>query len=216
MPRASLAGLLVVFAALTLGGCNMVMSTKPMFTAADAAGAPVLRPGLWVALDKDCKDFSPSDEPDQWPQCANGIRVGATNLYDPTDPNTPSAYVLASGDPRILQFYIDLSTLQPSETHPAPAWTYFYAAVRPRAHDGAGRITSAEFWFIQCGPPPPKGADGTVNMDDSATHKLLPGMTATKQGCSPKDQATVRAAAGPSKAWDDDHHVYHWLRDAVP
>ena len=43
----------LALAALLLGGCSMVTSPEPMFTAADAVGAPALRDGLWGG--EDCR-----------------------------------------------------------------------------------------------------------------------------------------------------------------
>ena len=212
MPRARPAVLLFAFAALSLGGCNLVMSKTPVFTAADAAGAPVLKPGIWVAPDKDC-DFDPTDDPIMWPDCEHAAGVGTDAVFDPANPNDRRPYVLASGDPRVLQFYVDLATLHPSSEHVGPQLTYIFFGVKPRARNSAGQITSAEVWFIQCGPPPPKNADGTVNSDQTVTAKPLPGMTMNDKGCTPADKAAVHGAAGPSRAWDADHKVYHWFRD---
>ena len=46
--------LFVLAAALMLGGCNMVYAEQPLFTAADAASAPAMRPGLWSKRTADC------------------------------------------------------------------------------------------------------------------------------------------------------------------
>ncbi len=213
MPRASLAAVFVALAALTLGGCNLVTSPTPVFAAADAAGAPALRPGVWAAPEKDC-DFTPADSADTWPQCAAGVLVTPDKVFEADTPDDPAPYVLAAGDPRILQLYVDLSGLQPSSDHAPPRHAYFFMGVKPQAHDSAGRITRAEIWFIACGPPSPKGSGGGVETQDgSITQKPLPGMTLNDAGCSPKDQAALRGAVGPSRVWDSDHRVIHWLRD---
>lgn len=43
--------LLVLLAALSLTACNAVISEMPLFSARDARGAPVLKPGLWAMIE---------------------------------------------------------------------------------------------------------------------------------------------------------------------
>ena len=69
--------LILVAAALMLGGCNLVVSQTPVFRAADAAGAPPFKPGLWASPGPGCT-FDESTPFDAWPKCANGSEFGPT------------------------------------------------------------------------------------------------------------------------------------------
>jgi hypothetical protein len=209
----------VVAAAITLGGCNLVVSTTPLFTAADAAGAPPLRPGVWSSADPDCK-FDESQPAASWPKCANGSIISATEARGVADAAKPSPYILAAGDPRIMQAAADISAgpgspgTEASVKQDGPL--YFYLALVPLATDAQGRIIKAEAWFIQCGPPPPKPKDGktdSIKPEDFATKRPLPGMTMGGGMCTPKDKAAVHGAAGPSRAWSDQMLKTRWVRD---
>ncbi len=222
MLRASLTAVLVAFAALTLGGCNLVMSKIPVFTAADAAGAPPLRPGVWAGAEKDCA-FDEHQPATNWPHCAGGSVISADAAFDPSDPKTASPYILASGDPRVMQILVDFGGLDQGKPASGSAdgdkKVHIFLGLQPLDHDGAGRITRAELWFIQCGPPPPKSTAAkpadSANGAQFATQHPLPGMTMEGDDCTPSGKAAVRAAARPSRAWDDQRKVIHWVRDGA-
>jgi hypothetical protein len=112
----------LVAAALALGGCNLVVSEKPVFTAADAAGAAPLRLGVWSASQPGC-DFNSSEPVAKWPTCAGGGVITASAIIGsvgtsgpgPEDPPSTIAkpqftipYVLAAGDPRVMQMHMKL------------------------------------------------------------------------------------------------------------
>jgi hypothetical protein len=212
--------------ALLLGGCNLVVSETPVFSTADAAGAPSLRPGIWAAPQPDC-DFKTSDPLDKWPKCAGGaaitpdaILAAADSAGVTPDQSAPAPaktlrvpYVLAAGDPRIMQIHFVLP-LDPA----IKAAFYYFIALKPIAHDADGRITDAEVWLVQCGPPPPPNAnasDGKANQGGITDHPL-PGMTVTKGECNPTDKAAVINAALPSRAWAGDQlGTLHWIRDGL-
>jgi hypothetical protein len=224
MPRAGLTAVLFALAALMLGGCNLVMSSTPMFTAQDAQGAPPMRPGIWVSPEGDCK-FDEAQPVKSWPKCVGPALITPDKTFDATDTTSGAAYILAAGDPRVLQVETDVAGLnvaavtgkKPAATGAAPEhqWIYFFMGLKPLAHDGAGRITKAEVWFIQCGPPSaPPAKDATPSPDSLGTSKPLPGMIMDGGACSPRDKAAVLGAAGPSRAWDlPQHKVVRWVRD---
>ena len=96
-----------------LGACNVVMTNAPVFSPADAAGAPALREGVWRqdGGDAGCK-FDERQPLGTWPACANAVVIkgGALGGYraqgdKKTWVSTP--YILASGSPRVLQTYLD-------------------------------------------------------------------------------------------------------------
>jgi len=107
---------LILAVGLLLGACsNRVVSTEPWF-AADAAGAPHLREGLWRTEDPKCK-VDEAKPAERWPACASWFHVRGNRSFAPrwigtgTDYAhnrevvgwTESAIVLAGGAPAILQ-----------------------------------------------------------------------------------------------------------------
>ena len=127
-------GLLMVTA--LLGGCNVVHTAAPMFSGADAAGAPVIREGVWASPEKNC-DFDPNKPVKSWPSCANG---GSTS-----DLKAGEAFQLVAGDPPLIQYR------SVTDDHTV---AYFYGAYRPVSFDAQHRVTAMQAWAIDCGPPP--------------------------------------------------------------
>jgi hypothetical protein len=222
----TLRALTLFAAALALGGCNLVVSEKPVFTAADAAGAPPLRPGVWSATQPGC-DFKPSDPVAKWPKCAGGGVITAAAIMASVDTSSggpdgqPPAvtkspmtipYLLAAGDPRVMQVNV-----KPPAQAGGPPSLFFFAALKPVARDPDGRITQAEVWAIQCGPPPPPKPAASADATDQGgiTDHPLPGMKVTDGMCAPTDKAAVRNAATASRAWADQIGTMRWIRDGV-
>jgi hypothetical protein len=215
-----------------LPACNVVVTKEPLFTQKDAAGAPPLRPGVWMFFkDPDCKVDEAQPFVD-WPSCAGGGLVGDSEVSGRKSPDGPrdeletTPYVLAAGDPRIMQLQVDLdlsasasttasggaeaSASAPQSAHARP---YAYAGVAPTRFDDRGRITAFTLWPVQCGPPPPKNAKGEDVA--AATLKPLPGMIMKKDDvvCTTGSQAALRNAARLSRGWTDEPRQARWLRD---
>jgi hypothetical protein len=226
--KRSLRAIALLAVTLLLGGCNLVVSETPVFSTVDATGAPPLRPGVWAAPQPDC-DFKPSEPLDRWPKCAGGAAITPDAILAATDdPSSLSAagqappadakppmrvpYVLAAGDPRVMQIHFVLPI------DPAIKAAFFYfIALKPTAHDADGRITAAEAWLIQCGPPPPPSVDssGKPNQGGLTDHPL-PGMKVEKGECTPSGKAAVVGAALPSRAWADNQvGMLRWVRDGL-
>jgi hypothetical protein len=203
-------------ASFSLGGCNLVISPTPVFTAADAEGAAPLKPGLWASPDKNCQ-FDEAKPASEWPSCAQGSVITPTQAYGVGSPEKATPYVLASGDPRVLQAIADLSDKgSENASVKTNGPIYMFIAVKPLASDMQGRIIKAEAWFIQCGPPPPKPKDNSpdaMKPEAYATKHPLPGMKMDNGACAPADKAAVRNAAGPSRKWADQLMTLHWVRD---
>ena len=202
-------GLLSVLALLS--ACNVVHSPKPMFSVADAEGAPSLRGGVWAAPDRGC-DFDPNKPVETWPSCANGAPDGFG--LKPGE-----GLLLIPGDPMIVQYR------QVNDAHEVQ---YFYGGMRPVSQDASGWITAAEFWSIQCGPPQPprrraKARYSIAHPDpnpappSSGTHHPLPGMVMDTDGdnCTPQTTDAIRAAALPSRKWSNAIQMIHWVRDGA-
>jgi hypothetical protein len=191
--------LVIVLCALGVSACNMVYSEKPLFTAADARGGAKLKPGVWVRPDKDCV-FAPDADP--LPECANAVTVSADAFLPPPGaklkPGEPAAvpYVIAGRGLAVVQV-----EFEPSE--PPPRWFYF--ALRPTKSD-RGKAVEARIWFVQCGPPPPKGGKRYL------TTQPRPGLTIKEHDCIAADAEAVRGAAKASEAWDEDKDTIRWVR----
>ncbi len=215
-----------------LSACNVVMTKEPLFTQTDGAGAPNLRPGVWIFFkEADCK-VDESKPFTEWPDCAGGGLVAPGNVVKGHKANAPAdqledtPFVLAAGDPRIIQLQVDVDlsvqadasasgdatvSTSSSASHARP---YGYGAVRPTKFDDQGRITAFTLWPIQCGPPP-KDKDGDYTA--AATLKPLPGLE-MKSGdavCTTRSVAALRNAAKASEAWAPPARGdSRWLRDA--
>jgi hypothetical protein len=216
-----------------LGACNVLLTKQPVFTQADAAGAPSLRPGVWLIFEEpDCKVDTAKPFVD-WPDCAGGGLVNGNEIAGhksgaPKDVLEKTPVILAAGDPRVAQLPVDVDVsagasasasggaqASASASGGGQARPYAYAGVLPTRFDAQGRITAFRFWPVDCGPPPPKDKNGA----DVAAGTLhpLPGMQ-MKPGdayCTTASKAVIRAAAKASEAWAD-HPIpeARWLRDA--
>jgi hypothetical protein len=214
-------------AAFMLGACNLVVSPTPVFSPADAAGAPPFKPGLWASPDPGCT-FDAKAPLDGWPKCANGSEIQPDAMIAKIDPSAATAqndksgsgprkvalkYVLAAGDPRVLQ--VDLHI---REAGLGELGFFYFVAVKPTRFDADGRITAAQLWPIQCGPPPPPQATPNANGSDMSkgmvTQHPLPGLKVDNGECTPVDKDAVRNAAVPSRAWADNIGELRWVRPA--
>jgi hypothetical protein len=192
----------------------------------DAAGAPGLRPGVWSATQPGC-DFKPADPVAKWPKCAGGGVITSTAIMASVDTDSggpsgqPAAtakppmtipYLLAAGDPRVMQVEV-----KPPAQAGGPPVLFFFAALKPVARDSDGRITQAEVWAIQCGPPPPPkpAASSTDAEQGGITDHPLPGMKVSDGMCTPSDKAAVFNAAKASRAWADQIGTMRWVRDGM-
>ncbi|WP_421932510.1 hypothetical protein [Phenylobacterium sp.] len=202
---------MIVALVLAMGtsACAVVSSERPLFTAADSVGAPVLRPGLWAAIEPACK-FNPRSPAASWPKCVSAVVVGPSTLVDVKRSDDPSGsdptvqtYRLAAGDPVVVQI----------QTPPEPG--AFYYGLRPMASDGQGRITNVRFWYGRCEAPIPAG-------QTAKKRKLLAGLYPIKgqeAGCLARTPAAVRNAVRLSEAWafeggaDEAGGVVRWIRD---
>jgi hypothetical protein len=200
--------LVLVLTVLALGGCNLVYSEKPLFTKADARGAPPLRPGVWVKPKPDC-EFTADQRP--LPDCADPLVIEAQVLRPPPDAAKAAGgpnqlpYVLARGEPRVMQVEVDLK---------AGERMWLYQGLRAVRTDGQGRIVEARLWPVLCGPPPAKGATGADGETAYVTPNPLPGLEVRAESCLARAPGPVRNAAAASEAWDEDQAQIRWLREA--
>jgi hypothetical protein len=199
---------------LVLGGCNMITSPTPMFSAADVKGQAQLRPGVWTDDRKDCA-FDQRQPLDAWPDCANGRIVRPDGVLGPAKGGAPIAdwhlypTLLVAGDPPILQVRADDKPNQPP--------MYVYLGLEVLKTDAQGRIAAYRQWPALCGPPPPDDANGPSN--HGLTLQLIEGLTIDKDNanCVATTPAPIRVSAARSDAWrdksDDGRDHAHWVRD---
>lgn len=186
--------------AAALGGCNLVYSEQPMFTAANAAAAPQAEAGLWLMESENCTVDLAAPVPD-WPACAEHQTVAdhgprAFRLFPGGDLR------LSAGDPLILQT---------RERDDHGRWVYFYAGGLATAYGLDGRATAFRFWPVQCGPPPPKPAQGEAH-SRYVTRAPLPGLKIHGDDCRARDPAAIRRAAQASEAWAETTSAIRWVR----
>ena len=229
------AGLWLALATATLlGGCNIVVSPTPVFTAADTAGAPEFRQGLWATPNPGCR-FDDSKPVAKWPDCVDSFAVMGGELWGVGDkakgkPGTP--YVIAAGDPLVLQARMEAdaqagatasasgdatasasASVAVSQSEPPP---FIFLAVHPLAFDDHKRMVRIEGWPVLCGPPPPPDPPGTPReKQSSVTRHPFPGLTIQDQVCTPAGKAAVLGAAKASRAFSAGQiQTSHWVRDS--
>ena len=200
--RAAASGVVTALAAQGLVACTGVASTTPWFGAADAAGAPRLREGVWRIAQPDDKPCAVDETRplETWPDCAMGLVVTSSQIIAsrPGDDGRPEhdafPYLLAAGDPPILQL-ADAS---------APASGYIYIWLQPARLDAGGRVVEVRGWRVLCGPPA---------LPDGSPAPLYPGLTSSNGDCTAASRDAVRAAAKASQHDDTtDLADIRWLR----
>jgi hypothetical protein len=202
-------------AALGLAGCDIVTSTTPMFSEADAHGQAQLRAGVWMDEHQTC-DFDVKAPVDTWPSCANGWVVRPGAVTGPRERGAPRAawvtspIVLAAGDPAVLQIRLG--------DEDGLAVTYIYAGVRPLKRDAEGRITEMASWPALCGPPPPpdpSGKDPNSKDGGGLTQAPIEGLTLdpAHKTCIATTPGPVHVSVLKSEAWNGAPDRSRWVRD---
>lgn len=201
-----LLGLCVV---LLLGGCNRIHTDHPLFFASDAPDAPRLRDGLWLMESEgDCR-IDTRKPVYRWPDCASGMLVRGNEMlgYEAKKGEAGNwqriAYVLAGGDPVVLQ-------IEQTEEDKLDYQYFGLAADR----DADGRITAFTAWPALCGPPPPPAPKD--EKPRYVTLEPLPGLTVVEDNCTAEAAGPVLASAKVSRQWTTDEMRLRWIRDSYP
>jgi hypothetical protein len=211
----------VLFAVLLLGltACNRVITPTPLFTAADAAGAPVLRDGVWLmeeAADPDDDEacvVNTRRPVKRWPDCANWLllREGEVVMSNQggkagrgKEEWVSMPLLVVGGEPALLQL---------GQLDEDPARTeYSYMGFAPTRRDDAGRVVAFDYWMTLCGPPPPQGEGQPSRY---LTWELLPGLTGAGDNCTTTSKDAVRQATAASQAWGGGESM-RGVRDSYP
>ena len=190
--------LMLVSACLVLAGCERpVLSHHALFRPADARSAPSFREGIWLNGPSDGCEIDLSRPAGQWPDCADWTliaqgRIVRTKLSGRHAPRRASQpFILAAGDPRILQ--------EAAVDNPG---FYRFTVVRPLQSDADGEITAAETWSVVC-PPRPDKAERAV---------AIAGLEAARAACRLRDVGTLNRVIGQAADWAP-HQTMHWVRD---
>jgi hypothetical protein len=183
--------LVLVLALLCLGGCRMATSERPLFTVADAADAPVLKPGLWALVETGCR-FNTKTAPEKWPDCATplSLRDGAAVAVKRGESSRRNAVLIAGGDPVVLQ-------ADATDEGGAAGRKFAYFGLRPLAADEDGTVTRARVWPAEC--PVGKGAADTC---------VVRGQAAARRTVA---QSETAAYAGTPQ---DAGRIAYWIRDS--
>lgn len=187
-----------LLSAFLLAGCERpVLSRHPLFQPADVRTAPPLREGVWLNVPSDGCAVDVAKPAAQWPDCADWTlvaqgRIVRTRLSGRRAPRRASEpFVLAAGDPRVLQ-----------EPAPDKPGFYRFTAVRPLQSDRDGRITAAETWLVVC---PPKADRGEPQI-------VIPGLRVAKAACYVRDGPALSKVLVRSGDWGL-HQTMRWVRD---
>ena len=195
-------------AAISVVACNgMVTSERPLFTASDSRGAPVLRNGVWAWTHEAGCQIDPKAEFAAWPKCAEPflVRDGALSQLDAGRGERSAALLLVAGDPPLIQMD---DTVGADSSGAA-----VYAGLRATQIDAKGRAGAFNSWVVLCASPD-KGRAPPVDPKD-----VLPGFELSARGdCGVDDPGKVREAAKTSEAWasQDEPLAARWIRSGPP
>lgn len=198
----------ISLAAISVAACNgMVTSERPLFTAADSRGAPVLKNGVWAWIHAAGCQIDPKAEITAWPKCADPFLVkdGRLTALDAGRGERSAALLLVAGDPPLIQ--VDDTVGADS------SGAVVYTGLRTTQIDAKGGAAAFHPWVVLC-VPPEKGSSPPVDPKD-----VLPGFALSSGGdCRVDDPGKVREAAKASEAWasQDEPLAALWIRSGPP
>jgi hypothetical protein len=205
-----LAALLV----LTLSGCGIAVSDKPMLSAADTAGAPQFADGVWLMpeFDEEVDCAVDAAKPvSSWPDCATWAlhkdgqwfaREGKSGIA--TKPVPREAVAVSNGDIAIVQ--LESEPGEDGTVDPTP-FTFVAFDNKPAA---TAPLRAIGFWMVMCGKYEP--VEGAAE-DEADKLVRFPGFD---EKCRPESVAVLRAAAEASRPPADiEAPRFHWVRAAL-
>lgn len=205
-----LAALLV----LTLSGCGIAVSDKPMLAAADTAGAPQFADGVWLMpeFDEEADCAVDAAKPvSSWPDCATWAlhkdgqwfaRDGDSGIV--TKPVSRAAVVVSNGDIAIVQ--LESEPGEDGTVDPTP-FTFIAFDNKPAA---TAPLRAIGFWMVMCGKYEP--VEGAAE-DEADELVRFPGFD---EKCRPESAQVLRDAAATSRpAADFQLPQFVWTRAAL-
>lgn len=199
--------LAILSAAISVTACDgMVTSERPLFTAADSWGAPVLKDGVWAWIhEPDCQ-IDAKAELAAWPKCAEPFLVKGRRLtqLDAGRGERSAALLLVAGDPPLVQGDDTVGADSSGAT--------VYVGLRATQIDAKMGAAGFHPWLVLC-VSPEKGHAPPVDPKD-----VLPGFKLAARGdCSVDDPRKVREAARASEVWaSGDQISARWIRSGPP
>lgn len=200
---------LLAVAAL-VASCNMIVTDKPMFGAADR-GTPELREGLWLVDDPECV-VDTATPASSWPECADWVLIEGGLMKFPGEAGLTGdgademPFLVTGGAPRIWQMTFRDQKKGREAT--------LYAGFEALETGEDGKVVRYRSWPSLCGPPPPPRPDGGI---DLVTRAPFPGLAMQKDGsCRPLDADALRAAIAASRAFPKEQDEGRWIRGAYP
>jgi hypothetical protein len=205
---------------LLLGGCGLAVSDKPMFTDADAKGAPPLENGVWLMPNKDENDEAQPCAVDvaqpvsTWPKCVDWAlyrdgqwfeRDGETGIA--TKPMAASV-LITGGDVAIVQVRFDDPDGDAASSGEAPSPPiYFFAAFADKPVAADAKLRTVKLWVVACGIHKPN----TAGTDEDAPEELVR-FAGFDEDCRPDSVEALRAAARMSRTPNSKFAHFRWAR----
>jgi hypothetical protein len=176
--------LLLAFSLPLLGGCNIALSNKLLFSPDQRSSTLVLEDGLWASVESNCPiDFTKPKE--DWPGCAEWAVVQGNRIVEPQ--SDAQDIFMIDGAPPLIQG--DDSNKQRK--------IYAFLGFKPTSLSPSGRIVALDMWPIPCG----------TFEEGSAKVRPFPGFN---DECYAETIEAVRSAANhPAPV---DQHVISWKR----
>ena len=206
--------LLAAALVLTLSGCGVAVSDKPMLEASDTANAPQFADGIWLmpAFENETGCTVDTAQPvSTWPDCAAWAlhrdgqwfaRDGDSGIATKAVPR--SAIIVSNGDIAIIQLESEPKPATDGTVDPLP---YNFAAFdnRPAATD---KLRSIRFWIVRCGD-----YERLSGEDGPETLVRFPGFD---EQCRPASMQVLRDAAATSRPPASvEMPDFHWVRPTL-
>lgn len=182
----------------------MAVSEKPMFTAADTAGAPQFENGVWLMLAENERDtclVDTAQPASKWPQCADWVIHGDGRWFERGGDSgsaiepVPGSILVAGGDVAILQIAFD------DEPKDGPSYSFAAFDNKPAA---TAKLRSIKFWIVMC---------GTYRASaDGASAEQLVRYTGFDEKCRPASPQAIRDAAEASRPPASKMLELRWVR----
>ncbi len=195
-------GIAVLCAGMLLGGCNLVISQQPWFSAEQAG--PRLKEGVWVNLDPEGCTFDSALPVTDWPECAQPMLVQGNDYVLREEAEQEGAprwhsvsHLIVAGAPLIDQ----IEWRDKDENGERTRKVYLYTGLAVIARDADGAATEVRRWLVQCGPMDARPRKpGSTPRPQTVTRRPFPGLKVEGSNCTAANAEALRAAARASES----------------
>ncbi len=195
---------------LLLGGCGMAVSEKPMFAAADAAGAPTFADGVWLMKDDPACRVDAAAPVSRWPGCAHWVEHRGGRWSEPSGGTAPMVKPLEND---ILFVGGKIALMQVGFKDGGTEWdgpTYMFMAFDNPA--GGDKLKAIALWPVMCGTMVDYKTAAEQRNAMPVVKKRFPGFD---EQCRPASQDALRAAAAPSRPHPAKMLRFQWIRERL-